>query len=118
MYWKQRSNTSLFGTIQTADCQAIRSLNSCLKYRKHPIKSLRDPLAGGLKNDRKTVLSEGCDPRVIEAAIAARKEGVTQIVLIGSVATITEQLANAGGGNIKRIEVQDPTDTPLADEMA
>jgi phosphate acetyltransferase len=82
------------------------------------MKPLKDLLASGIKSDQKIVLSEGNDPRVIEAAIAARKEGVARIVLLGNVAAITEQLANAGGGDLGGIEIHDPADTPLADEMA
>lgn len=82
------------------------------------MKPLRDLLAGAIKSDRKIVLSEGSDPRVIKAAIEARNEGVARIVLIGNVAAITEQLANAGCGNLSGIEIHDPADTPLAEEMA
>lgn len=82
------------------------------------MKPLKDLLASGITSNRKIVLSEGSDHRVIEAAIAARTQGVAQIVLIGNVAAITEQLAHSGGGDLKGIEIHDPADTPLADEMA
>lgn len=82
------------------------------------MKPLRDLLASATKSDKKIVLSEGSDPRVIQAAISARKESVARIVLIGNHAGITTQLANAGGGDLDGIEIHDPTDTPLADEMA
>lgn len=82
------------------------------------MKPLRDLLSSATKSDRKIVLSEGSDPRVVAAAISARKENVARIILIGNVAAITEQLANAGGGGLEGIEIHDPADTPLADEMA
>lgn len=82
------------------------------------MKPLNDLLANAVRSDRKIVLSEGSDPRVIKAAISARKESVARIALVGHTAAITEQLAHAGGGHLDGIEIHDPADTPLANEMA
>lgn len=82
------------------------------------MKPLRDLLVNAAQGDRKIVLSEGSDPRVIEATVMARKENVARILLIGNVAQITDQLSNAGCGDMNGVEIHDPTDTPLADELA
>lgn len=82
------------------------------------MKLLTDLLASAARNDRKIVLSEGSDPRVIEAAVLARKENVARIVLIGNVAAITEQLTSAYGDDIEGVEIHDPANTLLHGEMA
>lgn len=82
------------------------------------MKPLNDLLASATRNDRKIVLSEGGDPRVINAAILARKESVARIVLIGNSAAITKQLSQAGGDDLDGVEIHDPFNTPLADELA
>ncbi|MEM5503137.1 phosphate acetyltransferase [Ahrensia kielensis] len=82
------------------------------------MKPLQILLANAAKSDHKIALSEGSDPRVIEAAIMARKQKVARIVLVGDAAEICCKLAAAGGGALDGIEIHDPTDTPLAEQMA
>lgn len=82
------------------------------------MKPLENLLVAATQSNRKIVLSEGADPRVIEAAISARKQGIAQIVLVGNVAQITDLLAKAGGQDLDGIEIHDPSDTPLGDELA
>ena len=67
------------------------------------MKQLETLLANAARSDRKIVLSEGADPRVIDAAIAARADDVARIVLIGNVAAITDLLAQAGGDNLNGV---------------
>jgi phosphotransacetylase len=46
--------------------------------------------------DRRVVLPEAHDPRVLHAARRLRDEGVLQPVLIGAAAAVTEAAATAG----------------------
>lgn len=82
------------------------------------MKPLDNLLAIARQGDRKIALSEGSDPRVIEAAILARKQGIARIALVGNVAEITELLGRAGGATLQGIEIHDPSDTPLHNDMA
>lgn len=40
-------------------------------------------LQNAARSQKKIVLSEGSDPRVVQAAIDARKQGIARIVLVG-----------------------------------
>ncbi|WP_424986903.1 phosphate acetyltransferase [Microbulbifer sp. S227A] len=82
------------------------------------MKPLQILLANAAQSDKKIALSEGTDPRVIEAAIMARRQKVARIVLVGDAAVIGARLAAAGGDTLDGIEIHDPTDTPLAGRMA
>lgn len=82
------------------------------------MKPLQILLANAARSDRKIVLSEGTDPRAIEAAILARKQKVGRIVLVGDKAEISDKLAAAGGSDLDGIEIHDPNDSALAEEMA
>ena len=73
-------------------------------------------IAAGL--NRKIVLSEGEDPRVIAAAIDARRQGLARIVLVGDGAGVASALADAGGQDLDGVEIHDPTDSDLSGEMA
>lgn len=55
---------------------------------------------------RRICLSEGEDPRVIDAAIRSTRAGLAKVQLIGDAATIKAELDRAGGGG--GIEVVDP----------
>ena len=72
------------------------------------MKQLETLLANAARSDRKIVLSEGADPRVIDAAIAARADDVARIVLIGNVAAITDLLAQAGSDNLSGVYRKHP----------
>jgi phosphate acetyltransferase len=82
------------------------------------MKPLQTLLANAARSDRKIVLSEGADPRAIEAAILARKENVSRIVLVGDKGAISGALAAAGATDVNGIEVQDSADAPFIDDMA
>ncbi|WP_193140831.1 phosphate acetyltransferase [Meridianimarinicoccus sp. MJW13] len=82
------------------------------------MKPLQMILANAARSDRKIVLSEGEDPRVIEAAIQSRKQKVARIVLVGDRETILKGLAAAGGSDLDGIEVHDPRDSSLKSEMS
>ncbi|MEO1280608.1 MAG: phosphate acetyltransferase [Pseudomonadota bacterium] len=62
------------------------------------------------------VLSEGEDPRVIEAAVRATKEKLADVVLVGDEGTIADLLAEHDFSS--RIEVQDPKTSAKSDDYA
>ncbi len=68
--------------------------------------------------NRKVVLSEGEDPRVITATIDARRQGLAQIALVGDKTIITRALSDADGGDLGGIEIHDPRDSTLSAGMA
>lgn len=82
------------------------------------MKPLQMILANAARSDRKIVLSEGEDPRVIQAAVQARKQNVARVVLVGDRETISEGLASAGGRDLAGIDVHDPKDSVHDTEMA
>lgn len=82
------------------------------------MKPLQILLANAAQSDQRIALSEGTDPRVIEAAIMARKQKVARIVLVGDASEIKARLAARGGEALDGIAIHDPSDTPLADQMA
>lgn len=70
-----------------------------------------DRLRARAAQDPKVVaLSEGAEPRVVAAALAARDQGVAEIVLVGPAQAIAEQLPN---GEVPGIAIHDPTTSPL-----
>jgi len=68
--------------------------------------------------NRKIVLSEGEDARVIAAAVAARRRTLAQVVLVGNEAVITAGLADAGGQDLDGIEIHDPAQSDYSAAMA
>lgn len=68
--------------------------------------------------DRKIVLSEGEDPRVIAAALEARRQGIAQVVLVGNAGVIAAALSEAGGQDLDGIEIHDPTASDHSPAMA
>lgn len=82
------------------------------------MKPLELMLQNAARSQKIIVLSEGADPRVVEAAIACREQGVAKLVLVGSVPEIEAQFAavqaTAGNG----IEIHDPTTSKIRTEMA
>ncbi|EEG08355.1 phosphate acetyltransferase [Pseudogulbenkiania ferrooxidans] len=62
-------------------------------------------------------LSEGEDPRVLDAAVRATREGIARIVLVGDRAAIAA-LAQQRGLDLSGIDFHDPADAPLQAELA
>lgn len=60
-------------------------------------------------------MSEGSDPRVIEAARAVQSAGLVDIILVGAQQEVETALAKAGGGDLP---IHDPDNSPLHDELA
>ena len=63
-------------------------------------------------------LSEGADPRVIEATIAARRGNVAQIVLVGKRAEIEAGFAAVGAEIPDGVSLQDPEESELSEALA
>lgn len=82
------------------------------------MKPLEILLKNAARSKRKIVLSEGADPRAVEAAITARAQGVGQVVLVGDSDEIATRLAQAGAEPGDGIEIQDPARSPLSEEFA
>ncbi|PSL18676.1 phosphate acetyltransferase [Shimia abyssi] len=85
------------------------------------MKPLRQILGAASGSDKIIALSEGDDPRVVEAALLARTENVAKILLVGDTATITAHLKDHGltpkdvsGG----IDIHDPARDPLTAELS
>ncbi len=64
------------------------------------------------------VLSEGHDPRIVAGAVAAARQGIAQITLIGPQAEVMARLADAGATDDDRIAVQDPATSDLTAVVA
>ena len=82
------------------------------------MKPLEMLLKNAARSQKKIVLSEGSDPRAVQAAIDARRHGIARIVLVGSEQEILSQYAVAGAEPDKGIEIHDPATSPLLDELA
>jgi phosphate acetyltransferase len=65
----------------------------------------------------RVVLPEGGDPRVVQAAAAARREGIAQVVLLGAPGAIAAA-ARAAGANLERVACADPAADPRLDKLA
>jgi phosphate acetyltransferase len=72
------------------------------------MKPLETLLSNAARSDRKIVLSEGNDPRVVEAAIEATRKKIARIILVGARAEVEKQLASFGSVAGERIEIFDP----------
>jgi phosphate acetyltransferase len=66
---------------------------------------------------RRIVLAEGDDPRVVEAALRTRREGIAEIILIGDVTRIRSEIA-ARDGNAADFAIEDPRISPRSSVYA
>ena len=64
------------------------------------------------------VMSEGADPRIVAGALAAVKQGIARITLVGPKDAIAAALVAAGTPNNPAIEIQDPETSTLTAEVA
>ncbi|ABG30498.1 phosphate acetyltransferase [Roseobacter denitrificans] len=79
-----------------------------------PLEQMMDK---AVRLNRKIVLSEGEDPRVITAAIQARRRRIAQVALIGNRDRIASLLNQAGGSDLDGIEIHEPATSPHLPEM-
>ena len=66
----------------------------------------------------KISLSEGAEPRVVEAAVKAVNLGIAKIILVGHLAKIKEQLEQYSCSKPDHIELHDPITSPLKEEFS
>lgn len=82
------------------------------------MKPLEILLRNAARSDKTIVLSEGNDPRVVNAAIEARKRGIARIILIGNEIAKRTQLQAMNVDTDDGIEIHDPRNSPHLDELA
>ena len=82
------------------------------------MKPLETLLKNAARSQKRICLSEGADPRAIEACLAACRDGIAQIVLVGDTGEIEAALAAAGAVLPGGASIQDPAKSDLAEEMA
>lgn len=71
------------------------------------MKALETILRSVERSEQRIVLSEGADPRVVEAALAARQRDLASPILVGSQEAVESALAAAGGADAG-IDIVDP----------
>jgi phosphate acetyltransferase len=81
------------------------------------MKPLERIIATAKQAPRRIVLPEGEDPRIIEAAMRAKGEGIAEITLVGTRGIIEQALANAGASHLD-LRIEDPKTSPLARHLA
>lgn len=80
-----------------------------------PLQALLDKAT---QSDHCIALCEGDDPRVVEAAIAAREQDVARVILVGNTQNIQKQLQALGGNIRDGIEIFDPVSSADAAALA
>ncbi|MEX0276271.1 MAG: phosphate acetyltransferase [Ruegeria sp.] len=79
---------------------------------------LRTILGAASSPDKIIALAEGDDPRIVEGALKARKEGVARVILVGDAAKVRSLLAEHDAETVDGIEIHDPNDSPHAERFA
>lgn len=80
-----------------------------------PIEQLK---AKKLATPRTIALSEGEEPRTIDAAITATEMGLAKIILVGDATEIAASLDARGTAPSEALAIHDPADSPLHGEVA
>lgn len=81
------------------------------------MKPLERIIATAQQAPRRIVLAEGEDPRIIEAAVRAKREGIATITLVGNRDIIEQRLTDAGADR-QEFRIEDPASSPLAFRLA
>lgn len=63
-------------------------------------------------------LSEGSDPRIIAGALAARDAGIADVILVGSLKVMQNELAALGQEAGNGLTLHDPATSPLTEEFS
>lgn len=84
---------------------------------------VNDLIAAAKVTPKRIVLAEGADPRILDAAVRAAKDGLASPILVGPEAEIRQGLSDRGiGDDLKvgslRIEIADPATSPLTEGLA
>ena len=82
------------------------------------MKLLESLLQNAARSNKKIVLSEGTDSRVVQAAIEANAQGIARIILVGDEVTVRLQFSLAKTEVAEGIEIHDPATSPYLDELA
>lgn len=82
------------------------------------MKPLETLLKNAARSQKKIVLSEGTDPRIVEAALEVRKRGIARVILIGEELTVRLQFSMLKAEPDDGIEIHDPANSPYHDELA
>lgn len=81
------------------------------------MKPLDDLLAAAVRAPQRIVLAEGEDPRIIEGAAKATRDGLAKIVLLGNPGVISERLALVGA-NPADFDIVDPAEAAQTEAYA
>ncbi|WP_299351080.1 phosphate acetyltransferase [uncultured Shimia sp.] len=82
------------------------------------MKPLETLLRNAARSQKTIVLSEGTDPRIVEAALEVRKRGIAKIILVGEELTVKLQFSLLKAEPDDGIEIHDPATSPHHDELA
>ncbi|SHJ10334.1 phosphate acetyltransferase [Shimia gijangensis] len=82
------------------------------------MKPLEMLLQNAARSQKTIVLSEGTDPRVVQAAIQVRAQGIARIILVGDDVTVRLQFSLAQSEPGDGIDIHDPATSPYLDELA
>ncbi len=64
------------------------------------------------------VMSEGSDPRIVAGSLAACREGLAEIILVGARKEISAAIHQAGGNEVSGIRIEDPSDSPQISKLS
>lgn len=79
------------------------------------MKPLERILEAATRNPRHIVLSEGEDPRIVEGACRAVRDGLATITFLGKAGRVAERIAEQGGDGLAgRLLFEDPAASPRA----
>lgn len=82
------------------------------------MKPLETLLKNAARSRFRIVLSEGSDPRAVEAALQAQGQGIARMILVGPEAEVASELARQSAPADHGITLHDPVSSPLLPEMA
>lgn len=82
------------------------------------MKPLENLLQNAARSQKKIVLSEGSDPRAVQAAIDARADNIARIVLVAPEAEVLAEYEALGGKPDEGVEIHDPATSELREELA
>jgi phosphate acetyltransferase len=82
-----------------------------------PLRFLNELIERARKQERRIVLAEGEELRVLRAAEILRRRDVCRITVLGDVAVIRE-LAEAHGIDVSGLQILDPASSPLRERFA
>lgn len=80
-----------------------------------PLRSILDRAAAAEKT---IALSEGSDPRIVQAAYIAAERGLAKIILVGTEADVKAELAKQGLGIPQAVSILDPNTSDLTPVFA